>query len=175
MSMPALSIVIPAFNEAASIEEVVKEAISVFSEGLESFEIIVVDDGSDDDTAGALGPLAQSDSRVRVIRHPNRSGKSAGLRTGFLAARAIWVATMDGDGQDDPRSVLEMSKAIDLSTVDTVGVVAGCRQNRTDGANRKFASRSPTACAVRSSMMIARIRRAAENPAARPVPGDALL
>lgn len=141
MTTPALSIVIPAFNEAASIEEVVKEAVSVFEAGLESFEIIVVDDGSDDDTAGALGPLSQADPRVRVIRHPNRSGKSAGLRTGFLAARAIWVATMDGDGQDDPRSVVEMSKAIDLSTVGSVGVVAGCRQNRTDGANRKFASR----------------------------------
>lgn len=141
MSMPALSVVIPAFNEAASIEDVVKEAISVFSEGLDSFEIIVVDDGSDDDTAGALGPLSKADPRLRVIRHPNRSGKSAGLRTGFLAARAIWVATMDGDGQDDPRSVLEMSKAIDLTKVEQVGVVAGCRQNRTDGANRKFASR----------------------------------
>jgi dolichol-phosphate mannosyltransferase len=141
MSAPTLSIVIPAFNEAASIETVVREALEVFESGLETFEIIVIDDGSDDDTAGALSVLAREDARVRVILHPNRSGKSAALRTGFLAARARWVATMDGDGQDDPRSVVEMAKAVDLGTVGTVGVVAGCRANRTDGANRKFASR----------------------------------
>jgi dolichol-phosphate mannosyltransferase len=59
----------------------------------------------------------------------------------MLQARAIWVATMDGDGQDDPRSVVDMAKAVDLSTVGEVGLVAGNRTNRTDGANRKFASR----------------------------------
>jgi len=141
MTTPALSIVIPAFNEADSIQSVVEEAIGVFEAGLDSFEVIVVDDGSDDDTAGALCALADADARLRVIRHPNRSGKSAGLRTGFLAARGLWVGTMDGDGQDDPQSIVEMAKAVDLSTVDKVGVVVGCRANRTDGANRKFASR----------------------------------
>jgi dolichol-phosphate mannosyltransferase len=113
----------------------------VFEEAFESFEIIVVDDGSADNTAAALDGLAADDARVRVILHPQRAGKSAALRTGMLQARAIWVATMDGDGQDDPRSVVDMAKAIDLTTVGEVGLVAGNRQNRTDGANRKFASR----------------------------------
>ena len=141
MTTPDLSIVIPAFNEAESIETVVLEALEVFKDGFGSFEIIVVDDGSDDNTAGALEDLSAREPSLSVIRHPNRSGKSAALRTGFLAARALWVATMDGDGQDDPRSIVEMARVIDLSKVEQVGVVAGCRANRTDGANRKFASR----------------------------------
>lgn len=141
MAAPEITIVIPAYNEAEAIVSVVNEAREVFDEAFTSFEIVVVDDGSADDTAGALGPLATQDARIRVIRHPNRSGKSAALRTGMLQARAIWVATMDGDGQDDPRSVVDMAKAVDLSTVGEVGLVAGNRTNRTDGANRKFASR----------------------------------
>lgn len=141
MALPDLSIVIPAYDEAESIESVVTEAIGVFEGARISFEIVVIDDGSSDNTAGALTELAAREPRLRVVRHPNRSGKSAALRTGMIEARAIWVATMDGDGQDDPHSILDMAGAIDLSAVGEVGLVAGCRQNRTDGANRKFASR----------------------------------
>ncbi len=141
MAAPEISIVIPAFNEAEAINSVVDEAIEVFEAAFSSFEIIVVDDGSADNTAAALQGRADSDDRVRVVLHPQRAGKSAALRTGMLRARAIWVATMDGDGQDDPRSVVDMAKAVDLGTVGEVGLVAGNRQNRTDGANRKFASR----------------------------------
>jgi dolichol-phosphate mannosyltransferase len=141
MRAPSISIIIPAFNEAESIESVVSEAFDVFDAAFDSFEVIVVDDGSGDDTAGALKQFAVSENRLRVIRHPNRAGKSAALRTGMLAGRALWAATMDGDGQDDPRSVVEMANAVDLSQVGEVGLVAGCRTNRTDGANRKFASR----------------------------------
>lgn len=141
MSAPDISIVIPAFNEADSIESVVLEALEVFNDSFGRFEIIVVDDGSADNTAAALDDLKSREPSLNVIVHPNRSGKSAALRTGFLAAQALWVATMDGDGQDDPRSIVDMAKAIELSKVENIGVVAGCRANRTDGANRKFASR----------------------------------
>lgn len=141
MAAPRLSIVIPAYNEAPSIETVVREALDIISTRLDAFEIIVIDDGSADDTAGALEALCLADPRLRVFRHPNRSGKSAALRTGMLAAKAIWVATMDGDGQDDPRSILDMIEKIDLVRVDEIGVVAGNRKNRTDGGSRKIASR----------------------------------
>lgn len=141
MTRPRISVVIPAFNEAESIDSVVREALGVFETAFDRFEIVVVDDGSADNTAGALASLAAADPRLIVIRHPARSGKSAALRTGMMAARALWVATMDGDGQDDPRSVVDMSRAVDLDTVSETGLVAGCRANRTDGANRKLASR----------------------------------
>ena len=84
-----------------------------------------------------LGLLADRDA----VREAVRAGKSAALRTGMLAGRALWAATMDGDGQDDPRSVVDMAAAVDLSSVGETGLVAGVRTNRTDGANRKFASR----------------------------------
>ena len=141
MAAPEISILIPAYNEAQSIDAVVREAVEVFDEAFSSFEVIVIDDGSADDTAGALAAFAKADDRVKVVRHPRRSGKSAALRTGMLHARALWAATMDGDGQDDPRSVVDMAQAVDLATVGEVGLVAGNRTNRTDGANRKFASR----------------------------------
>lgn len=141
MAAPRLSIVIPAYNEAQSIDTVVREALDVLSQKLDLFEIVVIDDGSADDTAGALSELKGEDARLRVIRHPARSGKSAALRTGMLASRAMWVATMDGDGQDDPRSILDMIEVIDLDTIGEVGVVAGNRKNRTDGGSRKIASR----------------------------------
>ena len=141
MAAPMLSIVIPAYEEAESIADVVAEALQVFKDAFAGFEIIVVDDGSSDDTAGALAELAEAEPALIVVRHPRRAGKSAALRTGMIEARAIWAATMDGDGQDDPRSIVDMVKAVDLTTVGDVGVVAGCRTNRTDGANRKFASR----------------------------------
>ena len=141
MTPPAISVVIPAFEEAESIADVVAEAAGVFDEAFESFEIIVVDDGSSDDTAGALTALSETEPRLKVVRHPRRAGKSAALRTGMIEARAVWAATMDGDGQDDPRSIADMASAVDLATIGDVGVVAGCRTNRTDGANRKFASR----------------------------------
>ena len=138
---PGLTIVIPAYNEAPSIEAVVREAFGAVSPHVEALEIVVVDDGSADDTAGALSAFAGEEPRLVVIRHPNRSGKSAALRTGMLNARSLWVATMDGDGQDDPAYIPEMTAHIDLARVSEVAVVAGCRANRTDGASRKFASR----------------------------------
>jgi dolichol-phosphate mannosyltransferase len=141
MAAPSVSIVIPAYEEAASIADVVREAVEVFTAAFDSFEIIVVDDGSADDTAGALASISAEDSRLRVVRHPARAGKSAALRTGMIEASAVWAATMDGDGQDDPRSIVAMAEAVDLTTIGDVGLVAGCRTNRTDGANRKLASR----------------------------------
>jgi len=102
--------------------------------------VIVVDDGSDDGTTEAARGQSAS-NRLTVITHPNRSGKSAALRTGAIAAQTIWVGTMDGDGQDDPADLVRMAQEVDLSTVGAIGLVGGVRQNRTDGSSRKTASR----------------------------------
>ena len=141
MTAPDLTVLIPAFNEAESIYGVVREALDVLGAAHEHLEIIVIDDGSDDDTIGALDDLAKADPRLLVIRHQARAGKSAALRTGMLNTRSVWAATMDGDGQDDPRYILQMAGRVDLQAVGETGVVAGIRANRTDGASRKLASR----------------------------------
>ncbi len=137
---PRLSVVVPVYNEAAVIRAVAAEALETLAP-LGAIELIIVDDGSNDNPADALADLARAAPELRVIRHPRRSGKSAALRTGVLAARAVWVATMDGDGQDDPRDLLAMARTVDLGRVDDVGLVGGVRQNRTDGGSRKLASR----------------------------------
>lgn len=137
---PRLTVLIPALNEADSIDAVVREARDVITAAIPETDFIVIDDGSTDGTAQALSALLAEEPRIRLIRHPRRSGKSAALRTGMIAARSLWVATMDGDGQDDPRSILDMAGEIDLDAVGERALVAGWRANRTDGNSRKFAS-----------------------------------
>lgn len=135
-----LSVVIPAYNEAALIEQVMREAHNIIG-GVAPLEIIVVDDGSDDGLAAVAEKTAAALGHTRVVRHPNRAGKSAALRTGMLAARGRWVVTMDGDGQNDPAYIAEMIKEIDLAKVERVGLVCGNRKSRHDGRSRKWASR----------------------------------
>lgn len=141
MQAGTLSIVIPVHNEAGNIDAVIAEAVEVFSAAFEAFHIIAVEDGSTDETWTRLTALDAQYPELTAIRHPDRAGKSAALRTGLLRADTMWVATMDGDGQDDPRSVVDMAEQIDLTSLDAPALVCGCRTNRTDGANRKWASK----------------------------------
>lgn len=96
-----VSVVVPVRNEAPNIESLIGEIEAALT-GMR-FEIIYVDDGSDDGTDAVLAGLAaQSGSRLRVFRHAPSAGQSAAVRTGALAARAALIATLDGDGQNDP-------------------------------------------------------------------------
>ncbi len=140
MSQSMLSIIIPAYNEAALIENVMREAHEIIGAVL-PIEMIVVDDGSEDGLAEVAEKTAAALGQCRVIRHPDRAGKSSALRTGALAARGRWIAMMDGDGQNDPAYLIEMAKEIDLAKVQRVGLVAGNRKSRHDGRSRKWASR----------------------------------
>jgi len=138
MAEPRFSIVIPSFNEAENIVAVIAEALEATED--HAAQIIVVDDGSGDGTPDKVRD-ADLGERVTLIVHPNRAGKSAALRSGFLAASTVWVGTMDGDGQDNPADLVRMAGEVDLDAVTNVGVVAGVRENRTDGDSRKTASR----------------------------------
>jgi dolichol-phosphate mannosyltransferase len=148
---PVLTVLIPALNEAESIEAVVREARDQIMARIPATDLIVIDDGSTDGTAAALKSLIAEDPRIRLIIHPKRSGKSAALRSGMLQSRSAWVATMDADGQDDPASILDMADAIDLTVQGDIGIVAGCRTNRTDGGSRRIASR--IANAIRRTLL----------------------
>ena len=136
---PLLTVIIPVHNEEGSIAQLLSEARDVWAD--KSVEVVIVDDGSGDKTGEITRNFAKSTENFRVISHPQRSGKSAALRTGMRAARTLWVATMDGDGQDDPRDVLNMATRVDLSTVGAVGLVGGVREQRADAGDRKAASR----------------------------------
>ena len=107
-----LSVVIPVYNEADNVLPLLVEIRAALT-AIGDHEVIFVDDFSDDGTAGRLAaetapagfaaPL--SGSTVRVLRHASRSGQSAAVRTGVRAARGIWIATLDGDGQNDPADI----------------------------------------------------------------------
>lgn len=137
---PPLSVVIPVCDEADSVPVVLRELLAKAGDAYD-LDVIVVDDGSRDGSADAVAAIAAAEPRIRLIRHAARCGKSAALRTGVAAARARWVGTIDGDGENDPDDLVAMARRIDPARVGAVGLVAGNRRRRTAGPWRLIASR----------------------------------
>ncbi|MEQ8397400.1 glycosyltransferase [Thalassobaculum sp.] len=137
---PALSVVIPVCDEAESIPVVLRELLAKAGAAYD-LDVVVVDDGSVDGSADVVAAAGRAEARIRLIRHANRCGKSSALRTGMFAARSRWVATIDGDGENDPADLVAMAGRIDLTRIGSVGLVAGNRRRRTAGAARLVASR----------------------------------
>ena len=136
---PRASVVIAVLDEADNVQAVAAEALAAL-QAIAPFEIVFVDDGSADATPDILARLAAADGRIRLVRHARRCGKSQAVRTGVLAARAPWVATMDGDGQNDPLDVVAMLQAA-WGASGPAPLVAGVRRRRNDPASRLVATR----------------------------------
>lgn len=135
-----LSVVVPVFNEADNVEPLLAE-IETALQGRFEHEIIFVDDGSDDATVARLAPAVAA-GRLRVLRHIRRSGQSAAVRTGVKAARHPWVATLDGDGQNDPADIPRLVAAVTAAPADAKpALVGGLRLKRRDTASKRVASR----------------------------------
>jgi dolichol-phosphate mannosyltransferase len=96
-----LSVVIPVKNEAGNIAPLVAEIIAAL-DGLLAYEIVYVDDGSEDATVAEIRQLRRDLPQLGLIRHARSCGQSAAIRSGVKAARGRWIATLDGDGQNDP-------------------------------------------------------------------------
>lgn len=133
-----LSVVIPVKNEADNIVPLVEEVEAALA-GRFDFEILVIDDGSTDATADRLKAARSRLPRLRLIRHAANRGQSAGVWTGVKHARGEWIATLDGDGQNDPADLPQMFAR--LSVDPKPDMVAGHRVNRKDTASKKIASR----------------------------------
>lgn len=127
-----VSIVLPAFDEEANIEQAIAEATSVAQRLFAEHEVIVVDDGSRDRTAALARAAGESDPRVRLISHGRNRGYGEALRTGFLASRLDHVFFTDADLQFD---LSELTRFLPFAS--TVDVVAGYRVNRQDTAVRR--------------------------------------
>jgi dolichol-phosphate mannosyltransferase len=130
-----LSLVVPAFNEEAVIARSVQEAIDALAQFANEFEVIVVDDGSTDRTAGIVGQLAVIDARIRLVRQRGNLGYGAALRAGFAASRYELVAFTDADGQFDLADLDYM-----LPLARQYDIVSGYRIDRQDSGLRKFCS-----------------------------------
>lgn len=104
-----ISVVIPVCNEVDNVGPLAREIVAALS-GRE-FEIIFVDDGSTDGTAAAVRTLRKDVPQVRLLSHSFRSGQSAAVCSGVRHARAEWIATLDGDGQNDPADIPRLFEA----------------------------------------------------------------
>ena len=121
--MKTLSVVIPCYNEAATLKEIVAEVKSLASDSL-ALEILIVDDCSTDDSRRVAEELAAADPSVRVLCHAVNQGKGAALKTGFLSATGDFVCVQDADLEYDPRDYLKMLK---LMVEERADVVFGSR------------------------------------------------
>ena len=138
--MTTLSVVIPARNEAENIVALV-EAIDRALVAYAPFEIIVVDDGSTDDTAARLMARGAQMAHLRLVRHAQSAGQSAAVHSGVLAARAPMILTLDGDGQNPPEELPKLAAVLLADTTGQVGLVAGQRVKRQDTWSKRIASR----------------------------------
>jgi dolichol-phosphate mannosyltransferase len=134
-----VSVVIPALNEEGNIGRLVEETFAVLPADT-LWEVIVVDDGSSDGTGEEIKRLIPKLGRLRYIRHAHPTGQSAAIRTGVLAAQSPIVATMDGDGQNDPADIANLLEALAIPGKPGPALVGGVRVNRKAKGSRRIAS-----------------------------------
>ena len=133
-----LSIVIPAYNEAESLPELLQWIERVMLEHSYSYEVIFIDDGSKDDTWNVIESLSASNNNVRAIKFQRNYGKSPALNEGFKIAQGNYVVTMDADLQDSPEEIPELIKVLEEGKYD---LVSGWKKVRHDN---KFTKNLPS-------------------------------
>jgi dolichol-phosphate mannosyltransferase len=134
-----LSVVIPVKDEGENIASLVGE-IRAALDALVEYEILYVDDGSSDATVAEISRLAAKMSQMRLLRHTRNYGQSAAIRTGVRAAHAAWIATLDGDGQNDPADIPAMWCLARQAPVKPPLMIAGYRKKRRDHWSKRSAS-----------------------------------
>ncbi len=146
---PELSVVVPVFNEQDNVALLLREILSALR-GQLPFEVLFVDDHSRDGTLAALQALKAEAPELRLLHHLVQSGQSTAIRTGVKAARGAWIATLDGDGQNDPADIPRLLAARDGASQE-IRLFAGWRVNRQDSGSKRWASK--WANAIRARML----------------------
>lgn len=144
-----LAIVIPVLNEAENIAPLLEEIDIALGER-SGYDVIVVDDGSSDATASVLEACRERYPQLQVLRHATSRGQSAAIVSGVDAAGRCWIATLDGDGQNDPADIPRLYDIIRRAPA-PVGLVNGHRRRRHDSWLRRVSSR--VANSVRSFVL----------------------
>ena len=133
MSRESISAFFPAYNDGKTIGGLVEKTLALLPGIADDFEVIVINDGSFDDTAQVLERLrAANPDRVRIVTHERNRGYGGALRSGFAAASKDLVFYTDGDGQYDPAELVELAKKMGPS----VGFVNGFKKSRNDPWHR---------------------------------------
>ena len=146
-----LSVVVPVKNEQDNVEPLVREIAAALSGNI-TFEILYINDGSTDATQARLETLKAEFPMLRVIRHRSSCGQSRAVTTGVHAAHHEWIATLDGDGQNDPADIPALlARLADPAQPPNLELLAGWRARRNDTFLRRLSSR--IANGVRSRML----------------------
>src|SRR5947209_4001483 len=137
--VPKVSVVVPVRNEADNVGPLLEEIVRAL-DGRLPYEVIFVNDGSTDTTGDRLRALMAQRTNLRQLRHAASCGQSAAVRSGVRAARGTIVATLDGDGQNDPAFLPALIEALGGDD-SRIGLVAGQRVGRKDTGFKKLQSR----------------------------------
>lgn len=129
-----LSVIVPVYNEEGAIANLHSEILAMATKLGKNFEIIFVNDGSSDKTAEVLKTLKP----LKIINLRRNFGQTAAMDAGIKAAKGFYLATMDGDGQNDPADIPSLIQRMEESNLD---IVSGWRKNRKDTFMKKFSSR----------------------------------
>ena len=138
--MSFVSIVVPMRNEADNVTPLVT-GIAAACQDLDGHEIIVVDDGSTDDTANTVVSLSDEFPQLRLIRHPHSGGQSAAVHSGVIAAKGAIICTLDGDGQNPPSELPKLFTPLLADKTGKLALIAGQRVARQDSKSKLLASR----------------------------------
>ncbi len=145
-----VSVVTPMYNEAGAAAALLQEIAAAMAG--RRFEILAVDDASTDATFDVLTKAKQDIPALRALRHRSNAGQSRAVRTGVIAARGGIIATLDGDGQNNPADLPQLIDALSAADASpTLMMAAGERQKRQDSQAKKLASRM--ANSIRSSLL----------------------
>lgn len=146
MSLGLVSIVLPVYNEAENLPVLWAELQPVLAQLPVPAEVLIVDDGSTDDSAAIARGIGHADRRVRLVRLAVNGGLTGALLAGFAAARGDWIVTMDSDLQYDPADIPRL-----LEALDRYDAALGWRGQRRDTWIKRISSR--IANAVRSAVL----------------------
>lgn len=135
-----ISVVVPVHNESENVAPLIDEIQQALS-SLESCEIIFVDDGSTDDTLQKLLQIQNHCPLLRILTHQRSCGQSRAIHSGIVAAKYEWIATLDGDGQNDPADIANLILAYRQQPSDRLWMLAGHRHRRRDTGWRRFSSK----------------------------------
>lgn len=135
-----LSVVVPVYNESENVTKLVDEIAVALTQS--DYEMIFVNDASSDDTLSVLTQLKKDYPMLRAISHRKNAGQSRAVRSGVIAAKGQYIATLDGDGQNDPADIPALFEQITRSDApDSLALVGGRRAKRQDSWAKKMGSR----------------------------------